>query len=258
MVVFDGENALPLIHKLRPQVLTNGSDHQLESVVGRDFVEAYGGKVVITNGARVVSTTKIIQKITRTGADIVKACKDAERFSVNPYKKLRFLADQLLMVENVNGDLADLGSYKGGCAIVMRRVLPDKEVHLWDTWTGAPEPEDPLCHHKPGEWKWDLAECRRVVGEEKTHFHQGVFPATAGGLEERKFALAYVDMDFYSSTLDALRWFWPRLEKGGRIVVDDTPGWLACAGAEKAVKEFFSADQFQEFPDVYATVAVKT
>ncbi len=258
VVVFDGADALPLIHKLRPQVLTNGSDHRLEEVVGKDFVESYGGKVVITNGARVVSTTKIIQKITRTGADIVKACKDAERFSVNPYKKLRFLADQLLMVENVPGDLADLGSYKGGCALVMKRVLPDKTLHLFDTWDGMKE-DDPLCHHRPGEWKWGVEECKLVVGKDaRTNFHKGIFPETAGWFaDDGKFALVYVDLDTYQSTLDALRWFWPRLEKGGRIVVDDIP-WLACAGTEKAVREFFSADQIQAFPEVNAVLVVKT
>lgn len=253
--LFDGDDALPIIHKLRPAVVTNGCDHDVQSVVGKDFVEAYGGQVVITGGERTVSTTRIIQKI--TGAEIIKSIKDAERYSVNPYSKLKFLADQVLAVEGVEGEMADLGTYTGGTALMMHQLAPDRKLHCFDTWDGMKE-DDPLCHHRPGEWNADLGRCKDILGASANlQFHQGVFPETASSLGLCKFAVVYCDMDTYQSTMSALRWFWPRLEKGGRIIVDDLD-WPPCAGCEKAVKEFFAPGQVKIYPDVHVAVAVKT
>ena len=251
--VFDGDNATELIHELRPHFLTNGSDHKQEEVVGREFVESYGGQVIITGGERTVSTTKIVNRI--TGADVLKAVKDGALLSPNPEKKLRLLAEQVVSVESLKGALADVGTFRGGSALVMRRLSPSKVLHCFDTWIGNPH-ADPLCHHGVGEWKADRHECERLVGPELTTFHQGVFPASAAGLEDERFSLAYLDVDTYQGTKDALEWLWPRMVEGGKVVLDDW-NWKPCAGVQAAAEEFFKPEQLQLFPEQNTAVVTK-
>jgi rfaE bifunctional protein nucleotidyltransferase chain/domain len=52
-----------LISKLQPDVLVKGGDWKVEEIIGRDLVEARGGKVVPIRFQGGFSTTKIIQKI---------------------------------------------------------------------------------------------------------------------------------------------------------------------------------------------------
>ncbi len=61
--LFDEPDPLAIISSLLPDVLVKGADWAEDAIVGRDIVEAHGGRVVripLTQGA---STTSIIEKI---------------------------------------------------------------------------------------------------------------------------------------------------------------------------------------------------
>ena len=260
--VFDGDNAMELIKAIKPDVLTNGCDHDHNEIVGKEFVESYGGKVVVTSGTRTTSSTKIIAKQIKM-ADVLKAIADAGSVSPNPWGKLKLLADQFMSVSHLDGDMADLGAYRGACSLILRRLAPDKMLHVFDTWSGSPYNDD-LCHHKKGEWKADINECKAFVGEnERTFYHQGVFPYTAGEIVEKRFCFAMIDPDTYQSVRDAIEWFWPRMVPGGKIFFDDycdanTGGpWEPCAGVRKAVDEAFREDQRTVFQANGTCVVVK-
>ena len=63
----------------------------------------------------------------------------------------------------------------------------------------------------------------------------GFFPGTAEGLEER-FCLVSLDADLEESTLAGLRYFWPRMEAGGYILLHDYHSDLI--GVERAVQRY--------------------
>ncbi|KNG90729.1 putative cholinephosphate cytidylyltransferase [Aspergillus nomiae NRRL 13137] len=63
VVLFDQETPLDLIQAIKPDFLVKGSDYELHQVVGRDFVEANGGRVKLLPSNQGISTTKIIQEI---------------------------------------------------------------------------------------------------------------------------------------------------------------------------------------------------
>ncbi len=63
VTVFDEDTPIDLIRAVRPDVLVKGGDYTPETVVGRDFVESYGGKVAIIPFIEGRSTTNIINKI---------------------------------------------------------------------------------------------------------------------------------------------------------------------------------------------------
>jgi rfaE bifunctional protein nucleotidyltransferase chain/domain len=66
VVVFDEDTPHAIIAALRPDVLVKGDDWAEDAIVGRDIVEACGGRVVRMPVERGYSTTAIIERIRRT------------------------------------------------------------------------------------------------------------------------------------------------------------------------------------------------
>ena len=65
VILFNEDDPLKLIKSLKPDILVKGSDWSKKRIVGADFVESYGGKVLTVNLVKGRSTSSIIKKITR-------------------------------------------------------------------------------------------------------------------------------------------------------------------------------------------------
>ncbi len=240
--LFDESDAQELIEEIKPDVLTAGFGYTVDKIIGRHLAK----QVVVTcegDAKDEPSTTKIVQKVLRSG-DIVEICRIGATYSCNPFDKLKLMANEFLKVAHLEGDVADLGTCRGGTGLILRRLAPDKRLHLFDTWEGTPYDDD-LCHHKAGEWKANKEDCKSLIpSNENTHYCAGVFPYSVEGKPwitgingNRQFCFMYVDMDTYQATHDAIEFFWPRLVSGGKIMIDDY-GWECCRGVRKAVDEF--------------------
>jgi rfaE bifunctional protein nucleotidyltransferase chain/domain len=66
VTVFDEPDPYRVIKELQPDVLVKGGDWPIEKIIGRDIVEARGGKVVNVPYLEGASTTGIIEKIVKT------------------------------------------------------------------------------------------------------------------------------------------------------------------------------------------------
>jgi rfaE bifunctional protein nucleotidyltransferase chain/domain len=62
---FDEETPLVIISALQPDILVKGGDYQLDGIVGRDVVEAGGGKVVTVPLTPGKSTTEVVKRIAK-------------------------------------------------------------------------------------------------------------------------------------------------------------------------------------------------
>lgn len=62
--IFDEDTPLELIKLIKPGVLVKGGDYKPDEIVGRDFVEQQGGKVLTIPLVPNRSTTEIIDKLT--------------------------------------------------------------------------------------------------------------------------------------------------------------------------------------------------
>jgi D-beta-D-heptose 7-phosphate kinase/D-beta-D-heptose 1-phosphate adenosyltransferase len=60
VVFFAEDTPLKIITRTRPDVLFKGADYRLDQVVGRDFVESYGGKVALIDLVPDASTTRLV------------------------------------------------------------------------------------------------------------------------------------------------------------------------------------------------------
>lgn len=68
VVAFEGDTPLSLITRLAPDVLVKGADYTLDRVVGREVVEAGGGRVCLIDLVPEASTTGLIASIARSGS----------------------------------------------------------------------------------------------------------------------------------------------------------------------------------------------
>lgn len=63
VVIFEEDTPQKLIEALRPGLLVKGGDYTVESIVGADFVQGYGGRVAIIDLVPGFSTTKTVEKM---------------------------------------------------------------------------------------------------------------------------------------------------------------------------------------------------
>jgi D-glycero-beta-D-manno-heptose 1-phosphate adenylyltransferase len=69
VVIFDEPDPHAIISKIQPDILVKGADWAEDAIVGRDVVEARGGKVVRIPLAAGYSTTSLIERI-RLGSKV--------------------------------------------------------------------------------------------------------------------------------------------------------------------------------------------
>lgn len=157
--------------------------------------------------------------------------------------------------EKIDGDIAEAGVFRGGSAALILQASPSKQLHLFDTFEGLPGSDGQF---QAGDYRAGVEQVRAALGpwDRRLSFHPGLFPASALGLEGLHFAFVHLDLDLYASTIDALRWFWPRLNKGGMLLSHDYP---FSDGVVQAFHEFFGSRSETFLPlSGNQCVAVKT
>lgn len=145
----------------------------------------------------------------------------------------------------LDGDFAEIGVYRGGTAKLLANITDraKRELHLFDTFDGMPETDSRDLHTAGDFADTSLADVKRFLADHgSVHFHQGLFPDTAGPVKEKRFALVHVDVDIASSVEACCEFFYPRLVPGGVMVFDDY-GMTSCPGAKLATDTFFADKQ---------------
>jgi rfaE bifunctional protein nucleotidyltransferase chain/domain len=66
VAVFDDETPAEIIRRVQPDVLVKGADWPADQIVGRDTVEARGGRVILEPVEQGYSTTTLLEKASRT------------------------------------------------------------------------------------------------------------------------------------------------------------------------------------------------
>ncbi len=151
------------------------------------------------------------------------------------------------------GSMAECGVYKGGTASILAGVAYGKaKLFLFDTFTGIPPGQAGKDNRyiAGGEFsETSLAEVEGFIGAPPTlvEIRAGLVPETLFGLTKETFSFVHLDLDIYKPVLESLTFFYPRLTKGGVIVVDDY-GFEECQGALLAVEEFSAKTGVRHIP----------
>lgn len=142
----------------------------------------------------------------------------------NDYVRLKTLEALCRRLTQVPGDIAELGVYRGGFARCLNALLPERTLLIFDTFKGFSREE--AAGYGPG---FAAAHRNTAVDRvlsvlphpEQAILRPGLFPSSAEGLEERRFALVSLDVDLEESTFQGLRWFLPRILPGGCLLLHD-------------------------------------
>jgi hypothetical protein len=163
------------------------------------------------------------------------------------------------VVENrIPGDLVECGVWKGGSMMAVARVLlrlgdTGRQLWLFDTFEGMTpptradvafdnQPADRLLRdHEELRCQAGLDAVRKAVlgtgyPAANVHFIPGRVEDTIPARAPEAVALLRLDTDWYESTRHELEHLFPRLARGGVLILDDYGHWQ---GARKAADEYF-------------------
>lgn len=142
-------------------------------------------------------------------------------------------------VKNVDGDIAELGVYRGNTAWQLNELFPDRKLYLFDTFKGFDARD--LREEDAGSMDFSDTSAeevlRRMAHPESCIVREGYFPDTTAGLGDLRFALVSLDPDLYQPTLAGLEFFYPKMNPGGMIIVHDYDN-RQFEGVRKAVEEY--------------------
>ncbi|MDB5183134.1 MAG: methyltransferase [Candidatus Saccharibacteria bacterium] len=153
---------------------------------------------------------------------------------------------QLVLQRNIQGDIVELGCYKGLTSLEIQRTLGNKKrLYLYDSFAGLPpkvfQDASPAgSQFKEGELpasKQEVINLFKKSGLQVPHIKKAWFSDLMPEDLPAQIALAFLDGDFYESILDSLKLVWPLLMPGAVVLVDDYQN-EALPGAAKAVNEW--------------------
>ena len=142
----------------------------------------------------------------------------------------------------------------------------DRNLYLFDTFEGMSAPNEFDIHHtgRPASellekadiknrksfWCYaPLDEVKRDVfsigyDQSKIQLIKGMVEDTIPANAPNTISILRLDTDFYESSLHELIHLYPRLSRGGVLIIDDYGYWQ---GQRKAVDEYFSKNNIQIF-----------
>jgi O-methyltransferase len=195
---------------------------------------------------------------------ILRACQPATMTSVERLYAL-YKAVEYLSAAQIAGSFVECGVWRGGsmmCAALtlLRAGDTARSLYLYDTFEGMVPPEEvdidltgrPASAQLAAEqrdkdsyiWAFSPLETVRQNIEatgypaNRVHYVRGAVEQTIPATMPDAIALLRLDTDWYTSTHHELQHLFPRLVKGGVLIIDDYGHWQ---GARRAVDEYFAA-----------------
>lgn len=180
-------------------------------------------------------------------ADILTFVRPYTSLSPERIQNVLMLVERIVR-ENIPGDLAEVGVWKGGVIMAMalkcKQLGVERRIHAYDTFSGMTPPgrDDVDLDGYVAADIWEYVKCEVSFDEVAKNVALVEYPGIVyhkGDITQCKefptFALLRLDTDWYESTKHELTYMEPRVSPNGFVIVDDYGHWR---GAQKAVVEF--------------------
>jgi len=168
------------------------------------------------------------------------------------------LAIQRILSDDINGSLAEVGVYKGYMSRFIHQLAPERVYYLFDTFEGFPREDlEPNVSEDNRFSDTTVKEVLQNIGDTRNVIiKKGYVPDTFQGLESEQFALVLLDLDLYNPTISSLGFFYPRLAKGGYLIVHDYNSPESNWACNRAVNQFMrgKTERIIEIADEWGTV----
>lgn len=172
--------------------------------------------------------------------------------------RINFLRDYAILMKDKNDVsfcVAEGGVFQGEFAKEINKAFPYNKLYLFDSFAGfdkrdlVRERRDNFSEFQENHLSITNEEMvlNKLLIKDKAVIRKGFFPETAYGLENEKFIFVNLDFDLYDPTLAGLKIFFPKMVKGGVILVHDyyNDGYK---GVRKAIEEFEKDYDFIKLP----------
>ncbi|MFN2499555.1 MAG: TylF/MycF/NovP-related O-methyltransferase [Pyrinomonadaceae bacterium] len=198
-------------------------------------------------------TDETFKAIFRDGVRLSGSPHDPEVVHQRMYNAVQFLRHSL----DLDGDVAECGAFRGLSSFMfcyyIRAAKPDfkgEGYHIFDSFEGLSKPgeEDAITSsaygavgtycQPAGAFSGALEAVKATLRDYPTiDYHRGWIPESLVGIPERQYKFVHLDLDLYEPIKGAIEYFYPRMIRGGAVVIDEyaIPRW---PGAQKAVDEF--------------------
>lgn len=219
----------------------------------------YDEEFAISYKEKYVGIEYVVTQRMKKNIDIF-SCSDVKRIMGRSYVEsydycrhgvLRLIIDEI-MNNDIQGELAEVGVFRGDFSKYINLMFPNRRLYLFDTFEGfkKDELEDDLKNgYMSKDWVNNYGQVfdetspelilRKMKNSSQCVIRKGWFPDTVEGLEENKYALVSLDCDLYGPTLSGLRYFYPRLNQGGYIMIHDyNNSDRELKGVKKAVLDY--------------------
>lgn len=166
-----------------------------------------------------------------------------------------FLAMDTIQKENITGDIAECGVWRGYTSKFLHELMPGRQLYLFDTFSGF-DTRDSDTKNDDRFMETSEEEVLKYIGDSRNLVvRKGYFPESAAGLEKEKFAFVMADFDKYDPTLAALEFFYTKVTPGGFIFVHDYNSPESDWACSKAVSEFLKdkPEKIISIPDTWGT-----
>lgn len=149
----------------------------------------------------------------------------------------------------LTGDMAECGVYQGDSAEFICNFKEAKILHLFDTFKGMP------ARHWTDEEKYyegrfedtsAKAVRERLNSWKDVKIYVGQVQKTLKRIEDIKFSFVNLDMDIHLPTQFALEFFYPRMTKGGIIMLHDYIHSVGVRIAVMALKQKYKIVALQQ------------
>ena len=164
----------------------------------------------------------------------------------NTRRDMLILLLRTLAEKNIEGDMAELGVHKGFTAKLIHHYMPERKFHLFDTFEGVTESsvfkENDQTKYSAATLRFTDTSLNGVKNyitqvNNNIQYYKGNFPKSIPkNFHALKFAFVHLDFDFFEATLEGLKFFYPRMNPMGLMVIHDYNSW---PGARMAVDDFF-------------------
>lgn len=156
---------------------------------------------------------------------------DSYRYDYIRLREIELLIDEI-KYKQIQGAIAEVGVYKGEISIFLNKLLPEKKIFLFDTFEGFTDKllsENTAHKYTNSSFFQSIKKfantsenmiLKEMSTPENCIICKGVFPQTALNIKEN-FCFVSIDVDFFASTLEALKYFYPRLLRGGYLFIHD-------------------------------------
>lgn len=185
----------------------------------------------IGKGINYLLGKRLLQKSKMTIAPSLEYLSRQRKIDPQYYDYIRLSTLELISHEirsrNIPGSLAEVGVFKGKFARYLNGHFPDRTLYLFDTFEGFDDRDKKKElneNYSAADQNFSDTSVQEVLAimphPEKCIVKKGFFPETAEGIEET-FALVSLDTDLYEPIYSGLAFFYPRLSRGGYIMVHD-------------------------------------